>query len=60
MFFTLMWLLSTILLVLQAYGACLSDVADTTTNVEHDVIAIAVHCQQRGTTSRDAPKSVRA
>lgn len=57
MFFTLLWLLSIILLlVLEAEGALTFEVADTITNVTLGFVSIAMHCLHGGATSRNAPE----
>ena len=60
-FFTLLWLLSIILLLeLEATGALTFEVADTITNMAVGVIVIASHCLHGGTTSRDTHECIRA
>ena len=56
MFFMLLRLPSTILLlVLETEGSLMFEMADTTINIL-DVIAIADHCLHGGTTSRNTPE----
>ena len=60
-FFALLWLLYIILmLVLEAEGALTLEVANTTTFVARDVLAIASHCLHSGTTFRNTLEFIRA
>ena len=49
-----------LLLVFEAEGALIFQVADTISNVTLDVIAIGDHCLHGGTTSRNTPERIRA